>query len=129
MKGVATGYSIQELLKGWNVETKLKVKTDSSAALGTCNRIGLGKSRHAQTRFLWVQEQLATNRFELEKVDTKKNVADICTKSLSAEAAERHVRTMGYEVLAGRSTAAKSLVTYCEDGFLILRYTCGIKKL
>ena len=93
------------------METKLKVKTDSSAALGTCNRIGLGKSRHVQTRFLWVQEQLATNRFELEKVDTKKNVADICTKSLSAEAAERHVRTMGYEVLAGRSTAAKSLVT------------------
>ena len=111
VKGVATGYSIQELLKGWNVETKLKVKTDSSAALGTCNRIGLGKSRHVQTRFLWVQEQLATNRFELEKVDTKKNVADICTKSLSAEAAERRVKTMGYEVLAGRSTAAKSLVT------------------
>ena len=37
--------------------------------------------------------------------------SDICTKSLNAEAAERHVRTMGYEVLAGRSTAAKSLVT------------------
>ena len=111
VKGVATGYSIQELLRGWNVETKLKVKTDSSAALGTCNRIGLGKSRHVQTRFLWVQEQLAAGYFELEKVETSKNIADICTKSLNAEAAGRHVKSMSYEVLAGRSTAAKSLVT------------------
>ena len=111
VKGVATGYSIQELLRGWNVETKLKVKTDSSAALGTCNRIGLGKSRHVQTRFLWVQEQLAAGYFELEKVETSKNIADVCTKSLNAEAAGRHVKSMSYEVLAGRSTAAKSLVT------------------
>ena len=108
---MGTAYSIQELLKGWNLETKLKVKTDSSAALGTCNRIGLGKSRHVHTRFRWVQEQLATGRFEFEKIQTSKNVADVCTTSLNAEAAERRVKTMGYEVLAGRSTAAKSLVT------------------
>ena len=84
--------------------------TDSSAALGTSNRLGLGKSRHVQTRFLWVQEHLAAKNFELEKVATNKNVADICTKSLNAEAAARHVRTMGFEIAAGRATTAKALV-------------------
>ena len=44
-------------------------------------------------------------------METSKNIADICTKSLNAEAAGRHVKSMSYEVLAGRSTAAKSLVT------------------
>ena len=77
---------------------KLKVKTDSSAALGTCNRIGLGKSRDVQTRFLWAQEQLAAGHFELEKVETSKNIADICTKSLNAEAARRHVKSMSWIV-------------------------------
>ena len=110
VKGVSIGYSIQELLRGWNVETKLKVMTDSSAALGTSNRLGLGKSRRVQTRFLWVQEHLAAKNFELEKVATNKNVADICTKSLNAEAAARHVRTMGFEIAAGRATTAKALV-------------------
>ena len=47
--------------------------TDSSAALGTCNRQGLGRSRHVQTRFLWAQEKLAQEEFPLAKIATKLN--------------------------------------------------------
>ena len=70
------------------------VYTDSSAALGTCNRLELGKSRHIQTRFLWVQEKLAERAFELFKIDTKLNTADICTKALASEAVERRLKAM-----------------------------------
>eukprot|EP00438_Fugacium_kawagutii_P022577 Skav230125 [mRNA] locus=scaffold2192:206723:207394:+ [translate_table: standard] len=110
VKGVATGMATQELLKGWGITTKLQVHTDSAAALGTCNRLGLGKSRHIQSRYLWIQERLAEGSFELFKIATNLNTADLCTKALSSEAVERHLKTMGFESSSGRSTLAKAVV-------------------
>ena len=111
VKAVSSGMATQEILRGWGIETKLQVYTDSAAALGTCNRLGLGKSRHVQTRYLWIQEKLATSGiFELFKIDTKLNTADLCTKALAMEAAMRHLRAMGFEVAEGKSSIAKSVV-------------------
>ena len=110
VKAVASGLATQELLRSWGINTKLKIYTDSAAALGTCNRLGLGKSRHVQTRFLWIQEKLAEKAFELLKIDGKLNTSDICTKALPSEAAQRHLRAMGFEPLAGRSSIAKAVV-------------------
>jgi hypothetical protein len=53
---------------------------------------------------------LAERSFELIKIDTKLNTADICTKALASEAAERHLKTMGFEVVQGRSSIAKAVV-------------------
>ena len=76
----------------------------------TWHVLGLGKSRHIQTRYLWIQEKLAERTFELIKIDTKLNTSDICTKALASEAAERHLRAMGFEVAQGRSSIAKAVV-------------------
>ena len=110
VKGVASGMATQELLRGWGIEMKLQVHTDSAAALGTCSRLGLGKSRHVQTRYLWIQEKLANGQFELFKIDTKINTADLLTKSLSTESAEQHLRRMSFELVSGRSGIAKAVV-------------------
>ena len=72
-------------LRGWNIETKLKVHIDVSAAFGTCKRQGFGKSRRAQTRVFWIQERLANNEVALEKVGANQDIADVCTKSLAVE--------------------------------------------
>ena len=109
VRGVSIGISLQEILRGWGLQPKLKMHTDSSAALGTCNRQGLGRSRHVQTRFLWVQEKLAQHEFELVKIPTKQNVADLCTKGLPANEMERHMQSMGFEYSHGRAEAAKAL--------------------
>ncbi|CAL1134675.1 unnamed protein product [Cladocopium goreaui] len=109
VRGVSIGMSLQEILRGWGLQPKLKVHTDSSTALGTCNRQGLGRSRHVQTRFLWVQEKLALHEFELVKIPTKQNVADLCTKGLPANEMERHMQSMGFEYSHGRAEAAKAL--------------------
>ena len=101
VKAVASGMATQELFRSWGINTKLHVYTDLSAAVGTCNRLGLGKSRHVQTRFLWIQEKLAEKVFELFKIDAKLNTADICTKALASEAVERHLKAMGFEALSG----------------------------
>ena len=62
----------------------LKARTDSSAARGMMHRQGLGKAKHIQTRFLWLQEVSKNGLFSIHPVGTKLNPADLGTKSLAA---------------------------------------------
>ncbi len=55
VKGVGTGIGIQQLMTDLNVEGGLRVHTDSSAAKGTCKRVGLGTQRHIAVNSFWVQ--------------------------------------------------------------------------
>ena len=55
VKAAAIGLQMRALLADWGYETAVRILTDSTAALGTCSRRGLGKLRHVQTRYLWVQ--------------------------------------------------------------------------
>ena len=55
--GACTGLGIQGMLEDWQVPSKVKVVSDSSAARGFASRRGVGKLKHVQTRYLWVQER------------------------------------------------------------------------
>ena len=56
MKGGSVGLGLQSLLQDFGVEVEVLVEPDATAAKGTVNRVGLGKARHIQTRYLWLQE-------------------------------------------------------------------------
>ena len=62
------------------MKASVKVRSDSSAALGLSNRLGLGAMRHLSVRHLWVQDKVNNKEIQLEKQDGKKNVADFGTK-------------------------------------------------
>ena len=64
----------------WGVHVNVKVCSDSSAAIGISNRLGLGATRHLSVRHLWVQHKVKEKEITLEKQDGKKNVADLGTK-------------------------------------------------
>ena len=57
-----------------------------------------------------MQEYFAAKNFELEKIATKKNKTNIWTKSLNATTVAKYIRTMEFEIMAGRATTAKALV-------------------
>ena len=59
VKGAAMGLSVQSLLWDWNIEVRVKLHSDSSSAIAFGQRRGLGKQRHVQTRYLWIQERIA----------------------------------------------------------------------
>eukprot|EP00959_Pyramimonas_sp_CCMP1952_P153054 3201655-Pyramimonas_sp.AAC.1 len=63
--GACTGLGIKGILEHWNVVCELKVVSDSSAARGFSSRRGVGKQKHIQTRYLWVQERLAMRHLDL----------------------------------------------------------------
>ena len=85
---------------------KVEVVQDSTAAKGTATRIGIGKIKHLDTGWLWIQEVVKAGVVTLEKINGKVNPADLLTKPKSAAEAARLASSLGYElVLRKRRTA------------------------
>ncbi len=55
IKGAAEGLGLQAVMADLGWEVKVKVWSDSSAAGGMAARRGLGKNRHMEVKFLWLQ--------------------------------------------------------------------------
>ena len=85
LKGTAIGLGIQSLLKDWNVKCSVSVYFDSSAARSISSRRGIGRVRHINTRYLWIQEKLADKSFTLHVVKGTDNPADMMTKPFSGK--------------------------------------------
>ena len=52
----------------------------------------LGRQKHVQTRYLWLQERVAAAHLSVQQIKTTHNIA---TKSAGRETLERHKRTIG----------------------------------
>ena len=76
--GQALGY--QALLRDMGVCVPIRVWTDSSAAIGICQRQGIGKVRHLDTHTLWVQQAVRTGAIDIRKIPGEENPADLYTK-------------------------------------------------
>ena len=73
-------------------------------------RRGLGKARHIQTRFLWLQERVAEKDLQVVSVATSVNVADLFTKSLTGARVLGLLTLMSLEFRDGRAATAKRLL-------------------
>ena len=63
---------------GWDV--KVTCNLDSSAAKAMASRIGLGKTRHIEVLYLWVQDVVKNKWIMLKKIPGDQNPSDILTK-------------------------------------------------
>ena len=81
-KGAAAGLGIRSLLDDWCLSCSIELYSDSSSARAFAARRGIGKQRHIQTRFLWLQERVAAKHLRVSKVGTHDNPADLFTKQL-----------------------------------------------
>ena len=57
----------------------IDVETDSTAAIGMCSRTSVGKTKHIQIRWLWIEDAI---RVRLKKVSGTEIVANMGTKYL-----------------------------------------------
>ena len=109
VKAAAVGLGAQAMFADWGLKVDVRVFSDSSAARRICSRRGLGKTRHVQTRYLWIQEKVSNKEIRVEAVHTQSNLSDLCTKPLPQEVCLKHMGTMGFEFQEGRNTTAKLL--------------------
>ena len=78
--------------------------------------VGLGKLRHIDTGYLWIQEKAAQKELEFGKVAGDWNAADLLKKDLGKSDIEKHMVALSCEFAAGRAESASKLVE-C-DGLL-----------
>ena len=87
--------------------------SDSTAGRGMCQRTGVGKVRHLELRFLWIQERLRLKAFRLNKETTEEMTADILTKYCEWSKIEQHCATLSLRF------PVKGLSSLMVAGFLV----------
>ena len=95
VKAASEMIGIKSVMGDMGMSCSMVLAVDASAAIGMMNRTGLGKAKHIETQFMWVQEKIKHGTFELVKVGTAKNPADIFTKQLAERAMIEHLGRMG----------------------------------
>ena len=114
-KGAAQALGFITLLADMGVEVKATVHTDASAAIGIARRAGLGKLRHLNVRFLWLQHELQGTEMTLHKVHGLANPADLVTKHLNQHMARKHLELLDMWTEGGRAETAPTLSTLASS--------------
>ena len=69
---------------------------DAKATEHTLHRQGIGKLKHIDVAYLWVQDEIRSKRIQVRRVRSEENVADLGTKPLSKAVIAKHCLTLGY---------------------------------
>ena len=85
------------------MHTTVTLYSDSTAAGGMMHRAGLGKLRHLETGYLWLQSAVAKKRLQVRKIDGAENPADLFTKYLSSADMWKHMEFLQMSSEEGRS--------------------------
>ena len=79
--GAAEALGFQALAADLGWKMGVRVWTDSKAGKGMASRRGLGKTRHVEVKYLWLQQAVKKKRLTLWKIWGKANPADHLTKA------------------------------------------------
>ena len=95
IEGAARAMGAQSLAGdlGWSVN--LVMFTDSSAGKSIASRQGIGKVRHLETKYLWLQQAVFQKRLEVRKIKGTENPGDVLTKYLSGKEMQRVLEKYG----------------------------------
>ena len=77
------------------IQAPVTAHTDSSSGKAFSERRGLGRLRHVQTRYLWLQDRIAMGHIKVVKVAGTSNPADVLTKALAAPKAAEYCAQFG----------------------------------
>jgi hypothetical protein len=73
---------VRTVMEEINEPTRVKLYTDSASAQQIAERRGLGRLKHVELRWLWLQDEFRASRLEVVRVNTLVNPADLMTKHL-----------------------------------------------
>ena len=80
----------------WGFEVKPVLAIDAKATEHILHRQGIGKLKHIDVAYLWVQDEIRSQRIQVRRIRSEENVADLGTKPLSRAVIAKHCLTLGY---------------------------------
>ena len=94
--GSVVALDIRMLFQDLGLEIEVEVSSDSSTAGSLCSRLGVGqRTKHLQTRYLWVQERVQNGELSVRKEAGVRNLADVATKAVNGPLLDRHCASSG----------------------------------
>ena len=102
VRSAAEALGVQSIMRDMGWEAPIRLWVDSSAAKSMASRIGLGKVRHMEVKFLWLQEAVKNKKVELRKIAGNLNPADVLTKPKSVKEAAALLESVGVHVRGRR---------------------------
>ena len=109
LKGASAALGFQSMLKDLGAQASITLFTDSSAARGIIHRAGLGKLRHLENGYLWLQAAVKAKRLQVRKVLGTENLADLFTKHLSAGDMWKYLEALSIAPEDGRTGAVPDI--------------------
>ena len=109
-KGARPTKGIISMLVDFDLNLDGKVCMDASAAIGISNRRGLGRTRHLDVQYLWIQDEITQGRLKLVEVGTKNSPAGTFTKVLPRDVMPKHSLELDIELGQTRATKAPEFV-------------------
>ncbi len=89
------GFSLQSILSELGIEITIEILMDSTSAEVLGNRMGVGRTKPMQSRWLWVQARVEQEHLVLRHVSTHLNWADVLTKAVSRAILDRVCQEVG----------------------------------
>ena len=77
---------MQRIARDLGSTLKTRIHIDASAALGMCQRRGLGEVGHLDVADLWAQEKVRSGTVEIGKVLRGENPGSVLTKHIDQQA-------------------------------------------
>ena len=104
--GASESKGIVSLLRGLGYEMKPVLAIDAKATEHILHRQGIGKLKHIDVAYLWVQDEIGSKRLRVRRVKSEENVADLGTKPLSKAVITKRCLTLGYVNMAEENGAS-----------------------
>ena len=92
----------QATARDWRVKLTARIWMDATAGIAIGSRKGLGRVKHIDTVFLWVQEMVRSGRIIIGKKGTTEMLADMLTKPLKGVKIAEFMEFMHYRFATGR---------------------------
>ena len=86
---------VRTIFEFWGYTPSIELQIDASSAIAIGSRHGLGKIRHMELKYLWLQQLVATKHVRFIKVKGTEHPPDIGTKHLSREALAKCIEMVG----------------------------------
>ena len=103
VEGASRGLGFKSLAADLGSNLEIIIFSDASAGRSLAFRKGLGKVRHIETKYLWIQDLIKEGRLKLLKVKGTSNPSDIGTKHLSLAETQTLLSSIGLKLISRKS--------------------------
>ncbi|CAK0899784.1 unnamed protein product, partial [Prorocentrum cordatum] len=96
---------VREIVRFMGFDASMEIECDATSAIAIATRRGLGRPRHHEVKWLWLQQLVGTGQIKIAKVKGIENAPDVGTKFLCKAALEKCRSMLGLAAVDGFGSA------------------------